>query len=89
MILAYTAMVDAYQAAFRLWNLADLPLWVEPAIEMLSSDRELLLRAVQRFAFRHGLAQLPEPPTPESFKPILQKIQEVHDVRGSVRPVKS
>lgn len=88
-ILAYTAVVDAYQAAFRLWNMADLPLWEEPTIEMLSSDGELVLRAVQRFAFRQGLAQLPVPPTPESFKPILQRIQEVHDARGAIRPAKS
>lgn len=88
-VLAYTAMVNGYEAAFRLWNMADLPLLLEPSIALLGADRDLLLRAIGRFAHRHALSSSPAPPTfatPELLQPVFQKIKDVHDKRDGLRP---
>lgn len=71
---------DEYEAAFRLWNLADLPLPNEPSLPFMTSDREMLERAMARFAYRHGLT------ADEPMTGILEKLKAVHDKQGSVAP---
>ncbi len=69
---------DDYEAAFRLWNLADLPLPEEPMLPFMGSDLERLRRAASRFAYRHGLA------SDATWRQILDHLVAVHDKRGSI-----
>lgn len=82
----HAVLVAGYEAAYRLWNLGDLPILQEPELMFLASDYEMLLRALDRFAFRHELAPLPSTPTPEAMRPILDKLMEAHDQRGLLQP---
>jgi len=85
--VVFTLALHGYEAAWRLWNLGDLPLIEEPTFALLASDYEMLLRALDRFAYRHGLTSpLPRPATPDMVKACLDKIREVHDQRGIVSP---
>lgn len=49
----FDLVVKGYEAAWRLYNLADLPTGFEPTLPFLASDLEKLRRAMDRFAFRH------------------------------------
>jgi hypothetical protein len=84
---AFALIIRGYEAAWRLWNLAALPLNEPPTVKLLASDTEALLRALDRFAYLHGLAApLPRPVTPEAVGATVAKIQETHDKRGRVDP---
>ena len=80
---AYALVSAGYEAAWRLWNLADLPLDREPSFPLMGSDVEKLQRSVSRFARRRG---------PGSGVPLiavpgeLDKLKEIHDKRGSLNP---
>lgn len=80
---AMALAVREYEAAFRLWNLADLTLVRPPSWRSLAACKEALYRAVDRFACRH---ELPAPlvrPLAEALMPhYLDKIKQAHDDRG-------
>jgi hypothetical protein len=89
-VFAYFAALvsNGYEAAWRLYNLADLPLDEEPTLPFLASTFEALLRALDRFGYRHALpTPLPRPVNVAEIPVYLQKIQEVHDQRGRLVPV--
>ncbi len=89
-VFAYFAALvsNGYEAAWRLYNLADLPLDEEPSLPFLASTFEALLRALDRFGYRHALpAPLARPVNVAEIPLYLQKIQEVHDQRGRLVPV--
>ncbi|MFO0758616.1 MAG: hypothetical protein U0359_19135 [Byssovorax sp.] len=84
---AYALVVNGYEAAFRLYNLADLPLDQEPSLPFLGADFYKLLRAMTRFAYRHKQSvPLPWPLTGTDVKPYLDEIIKTHDNRGPVSP---
>lgn len=75
---------DPYEAAFRLWNLADLPLAAPPTRASLWHDPTPLLRAIARFSYRHALPLHPDAPTgPLAALPTLES---VHDHRAPLFP---
>ena len=84
---AHALIVNGYEAAFRLYNLADLPLDQEPTLPFLGSDFYKLLRAMTRFAYRHKQeTPLPWPLSAEVVKPYLDEIIKTHDAMGPLVP---
>jgi hypothetical protein len=80
---AYAMIVGGYEAAWRLWNLADLPLDTEPKFPILSSDVPDILDALARFRRRRGILD----PVPLSgVLDALDGVKEVHDGSGLLIP---
>ncbi|MBK8259606.1 MAG: hypothetical protein IPK82_43990 [Polyangiaceae bacterium] len=85
---AFALKLHGYESAWRLWNMADLPLDDVPQVEFLIAQLEQLVRAMERFAMRQGL------PSPFSIpveatvvETVLNQLKTVHDQRGKVVPV--
>ena len=84
--LAWLRLCDAqlrvtagFEAAWRLWNLADLPLAKEPSFPLFGADVEMLLRALSRFARRRGAGPVVMMMT---ILDELEKVKKAHDDRG-------
>jgi len=86
--LYFALVIHGYEAAWRLWNMNDLPLPEVPTFELLASDRDHLIRALERFARRHGLPPPPimRQPSADMVEQCLKQVIEVHDRRGKVDP---
>lgn len=80
---AHILVSDGFEVAWRLWNLADLPLAREPSFPLFGSDVEMLLRSLNRFARRRGpgpvliLMTMPDE---------VEKVKKTHDRRGPLVP---
>lgn len=80
---AYALVQAGYEASWRLWNLAHLPVDKEPSFPIFGSDVPPLQRALARFArMRSVSAAFPMVAVPDELK----NVQAVHDKRGPVRP---
>lgn len=82
----------AYDVAFRLWNLGDLPLDRPPAAvpgPRAAADDAVLQRAIQRFAYRQGLPVPLAAPAGLPLSPgFLTTLERVHDQRGPLVPTR-
>lgn len=78
----------AYDVAFRLWNLGDLPL-ASPPTPRLPGDEGQIQRAVQRFACRQGLPVPLSVPAGLSVPPgFMEALERVHDRSGLLVPTR-
>lgn len=81
--MAYALVSAGYEAAWRLWNLANLPQDKEPSFPIFGSDVPPLQRALARFARMRGVsAAFPMVAVPDELK----NVQAVHDKRSLLRP---
>ncbi|MEZ4295388.1 MAG: hypothetical protein R3B70_10465 [Polyangiaceae bacterium] len=85
----FALATKGYEAAWRLYNMADLPTQFEPTMPFLASDLEMLRRAMDRFAYRHGQE------TPIDWSTIVERMDEhlerilrTHDQRHDMNPVR-
>jgi hypothetical protein len=80
---AYALVQAGYEASWRLWNLAHLPVDKEPSFPIFGSDVPHLQRALSRFARIRGVTTgFPMVAVPDELK----NVQAVHDKRGPMRP---
>lgn len=88
LMLAYAFVLNGYEASWRLWNLADLPLDDEPTLPFLAADFQKLLRALDCFGLRFDLPPLVlrDDGPPEALPAYLEKLKQVHDKRGPLVP---
>ena len=78
-VAAYALVLNGYEAAWRLYNLGNLPIAREPTLPFLGSDFYALLRALTRFAYRTNLeTPLPWPLDASSLKVYLEHIKVIH-----------
>ncbi len=83
----FDRVMKGYEAAWRLYNLADLPTDFEPTMPFLASDLEKVHRAIERFAFRHDLeAPIPWPLPAEDMDEYVNEIIKTHDRRQRLSP---
>jgi hypothetical protein len=80
---AHALASAAYETAWRLWNLAHLPLYAEPSYPLRGSDVPFLLRALARFARKRGeRAQYHF----DAAEKELDNLKRAHDLRGPLNP---
>jgi hypothetical protein len=83
LVQAYALVQAGYEASWRLWNLAHLPVDKEPSFPIFGSDVPPLQRALARFARIRGVSGVfIMSAVPDELK----NVQEVHDKRGPMRP---
>ncbi|MEZ4301410.1 MAG: hypothetical protein R3B70_41130 [Polyangiaceae bacterium] len=85
----FSLVSKGYEAAWRLYNMADLPTPFEPALPFLASDVDLLRRAIDRFAYRHGQeAPIEWAALGARMDDLLDRIVATHDRRHDMHPVR-